>query len=176
MQIFLIKINCSKLYEMLYQSNRKSLSKYLDFDAFLNMLSWLRKKIICSEISLWFYHEHSRTTKREVIFKLSKDAFRNTHVFHGHWTLRSVTASKLSIWFLICVLCLVCMCAQSCLTLSNPMDCSPPGSSVHGTSLARILEWVAISFSWGSSWLRDCIDRWILLLITIAPPGKPCCI
>lgn len=52
MQIFLIKINCSKLYEMLYQSNRKSLSKYLDFDAFLNMLSWLRKKIICSEISL----------------------------------------------------------------------------------------------------------------------------
>ena len=67
------------------------------------------------------------------------------------WTLRPVTASKLSIRFLICVLCLVCMCAQSCLTPSNPMDCSPPGSSVHGTSLTRILEWVAISFSWGSS-------------------------
>ena len=73
--------------EMLYQSNRKSLLRYLDFDAFQNMASWLRKKLVCSEISLWFYHEHSRTTKREVIFKLSKDAFRNTHVFHGHCLL-----------------------------------------------------------------------------------------
>ena len=35
--------------------------------------------------------------------------------------------------------------AQSCPTLSNPMDCSPPGSSVHGLLQARILEWVAIS-------------------------------
>ena len=37
--------------------------------------------------------------------------------------------------------------AQSCPTLGHPMDCSPPGSSVHGISQARILEWVAISFS-----------------------------
>ena len=37
--------------------------------------------------------------------------------------------------------------AQSCLTLSNPMDCSLPGSSVHEISQARVLEWVAIAFS-----------------------------
>ena len=37
--------------------------------------------------------------------------------------------------------------AQSCLTLCNPMDCSPPGSSIHGIFQARVLEWVAISFS-----------------------------
>ena len=36
---------------------------------------------------------------------------------------------------------------QSCLTLCDPMDCSQPGSSVHGISQARILEWVAIPFS-----------------------------
>ena len=36
---------------------------------------------------------------------------------------------------------------QSCLTLCNPMDCSPPGSSVHEILQARILEWVVISFS-----------------------------
>ena len=36
---------------------------------------------------------------------------------------------------------------QLYLTLCNPMDCSPPGSSVHGILQARILEWVAISFS-----------------------------
>ena len=37
--------------------------------------------------------------------------------------------------------------AQSCLTLSEPMDCSPPGSSIHGICQARGLEWVAIAFS-----------------------------
>ena len=40
---------------------------------------------------------------------------------------------------------------QSCLTLCDPVDCSPPDSSVHGILQARILEWVAISFSRGSS-------------------------
>ena len=48
---------------------------------------------------------------------------------------------------------LVC-CAQalqSCLTLCDARDCSPPGSSVHGILQASILEWVAISFSRGSS-------------------------
>ena len=41
--------------------------------------------------------------------------------------------------------------AQSCLTLCDPMDYSPPGSSVHGILQARVLEWVAIPFSEGSS-------------------------
>ena len=40
--------------------------------------------------------------------------------------------------------------AQSCPTLCNSMDCSPPGSSIHGIPQARVLEWVAISFSRGS--------------------------
>ena len=65
-----------------------------------------------------------------------------------------------------------CMCsdAQSRLTLHNPKDCSLPGSSVHGISQARILEWVGISYSKGSSQPRDqtrnscvsCTGRWIL--------------
>ena len=45
--------------------------------------------------------------------------------------------------------------AHSCLTLYDPMSCSLPGSSVLGISQARILEWVAISFSRGSSRLKD---------------------
>ena len=45
--------------------------------------------------------------------------------------------------------------AQSCPTLCNPVDCSLPGSSVHAIFQARILEWVAVSFSRGSSQLRD---------------------
>ena len=48
---------------------------------------------------------------------------------------------------------------QSCLTLCNPRDCSPPGSSVLGILQARILEWVAIPFSTGSSRPRD--QTWV---------------
>ena len=46
--------------------------------------------------------------------------------------------------------------AQSCLTICNSMDCSLPGSSVYGILQARILEWVAILFSKGSSQHKDC--------------------
>ena len=62
------------------------------------------------------------------------------------------------------------MYAQLCPTLCHPMDSSPPGSSVHRIFQARTLEWVAISFSRGSSWPRDrypvscifCIGGWTL--------------
>jgi len=49
--------------------------------------------------------------------------------------------------------------AQSCLIFCNPMDCSSPGSSVHGILQARILEWVAMPSSKGSFWLGD--KTWI---------------
>ena len=52
---------------------------------------------------------------------------------------------------------------QSCPTVCNPMDCSPPGSSVHGIFLARILEWVAISSSRRSSPPRD--QTWVSSLL-----------
>ena len=48
-----------------------------------------------------------------------------------------------------------CSVAQSCPTLCDPVDCSLPGSSVHGTFQARILEWFAISSFRGSSWPRN---------------------
>ena len=62
--------------------------------------------------------------------------------------------------------CCCCLVIKSCLTLCYPTDWSLLGSSVHGIFQARILEWVAISFSRGSSWPRDqthisCIGRWI---------------
>ena len=49
----------------------------------------------------------------------------------------------------------MCLVAQLCLTLCDPLDYSPPGSSVHGIFQARILEWVAISSSRGSFQSRD---------------------
>ena len=69
--------------------------------------------------------------------------------------------------------------AQSHLTFCNPMDCSLPGSSVHGIFQAWVLQWVAISFSRGSSWPRDqtqvshiagrCFTIWVT---RDAPDGK----
>ena len=89
--------------------------------------------------------------------------------------------------------------AQSCLTLSKPMDCSLPGSSVHGIFQARVLEWGAIVASlitislstglpWWLSWYRICLqcrrpgfDPWVMKVpwrrawqpTPVFLPGKP---
>ena len=66
---------------------------------------------------------------------------RLLHLLHCRWILNSQNH--------LGSLCVLVM--QSCPALCDPMDCSLPGSSVHGIFQARILEWVAISFSRGSS-------------------------
>ena len=63
--------------------------------------------------------------------------------------------------------------SQSCLTLCNPMNCSPPHSSVHGILQARILEWVAMPSSMGSSQPRDQTRSPALDSVPTEPPGKP---
>ena len=65
--------------------------------------------------------------------------------------------------------------AQSCLTLCDPMDCSLPGSSIHGIFQARVLEWVAISFSRGSSQSRNQTHVFCIAggFFTAEPTGKP---
>ena len=70
-------------------------------------------------------------------------------------------------WFCLWITSCAWTVAQSCWTLCGHMDCSPPGSSVHGIFQARILEWVAVPTSRGSSQPRDqthisCIGRQIL--------------
>ena len=86
-----------------------------------------------------------------------------------HWNLVGW-----SLFLYVCFCC--CLITQSCPTLCNPMDCSPPGSSVHGISQARLeMEWVAISFSRGSSQLRDqtCVSCTAGRFFTAEPSGKP---
>ena len=68
---------------------------------------------------------------------------------------------------------------QSCMILCDPMNCSLPGSSVHGILQARILEWVVISSSRGSSLTQGlkpgllCLLHWQAGSLPLAPPGKP---
>ena len=75
----------------------------------------------------------------------------------------------------MCV-CVLAKSLQSCTTLCNLKNCSPPGSSVHAILQARILEWVAMPSSRGSSQPRDgthvsCLGRRVLY--HLVPPGKP---
>ena len=90
----------------------------------------------------------------------------------AHWQYMCVS---------VCVCVCVCVCVmkvvQSCPTLCDPLDCSLPGSFVHGILQARILKWVAIPFSRGSTWPRDqtqvsCIAGKFFIWAT----GKPICI
>ena len=83
----------------------------------------------------------------------------NTHImsllnwsYGNKQNCKDINATSWRIWFNLkqCVLA-----AQSCLTLCDCMECSSPGSSVHVISQARILEWVPIPFSRGSSWPSD---------------------
>ena len=70
---------------------------------------------------------------------------------------------------------IIILVTQSCLTLCDRMDYSPPGSSVHGISQERRLEWAVISFSRGSSWLRDPTNFSCTTgrFFTTEPQGKP---
>ena len=75
----------------------------------------------------------------------------------------------------------MCMCsvAQLCLTLWGPMDCSPPGSSVHGILQEKILEWGAISYSGGvfpTQGSKPCLFHlrlWQADSLPLVPPVKP---
>ena len=87
-------------------------------------------------------------------------------------TLRDLKAAKV-------VLFATCVCAQLCPTLCDSMDCSPPGFSVHGNFQARILEWVAISYSWGifptqgSNLCLFCLLHWQMDSLPLWHLGSP---
>ena len=111
---------------------------------FLNSLNGHVLSFLASLLGMWDLN--SLTMDRTLAPCISKSNL-------NHWTARKVP-------------CCSCSVAQSCLTLCEPVNCSPPGSSVHGISQARILEWVAISSCRGSSRPRDpthvsCTGRWI---------------
>ena len=92
--------------------------------------------MITTILTFWKKQNHENRKKSSVCQRLVM--WRNSYSTKDFWTELNWTDV-----------------AHSCLTLCSPVDCSPPGSSVHGILQARILEWVAISFSRGSSQPRD---------------------
>ena len=108
-------------------------TKGCTFDAyylFSEWLFWSPRLQLKMKLVYIFTHANSPSTNVLLLLKI-------VFVFYGHL-------------FYCC-----CEVAQSCLSHCDPMDYSLPGSSVHGTLQTRILEWVAILFSRGSSWPRD---------------------
>ena len=105
----------------------------------------------------------------------------NPHVLtrpECRWSLVSIMKIQVKQSHVKNALCMHAKLLQSCSTLCDPVEHSLPGSSLHGTIQARILEWVAMPSSRGSSWPRDqprdscgsCISG---RFFTIKPPGKP---
>ena len=106
-----------------------------------------------------FSYPSGRNVKCYLVKTLRLDISDNVFILHS-LMIASLAGYRILGWkffqdFEAIVLLCVCEVAQSCPTLCDPVDCSPPGSSVHGILQARILEWVAISFSRGSSQPRD---------------------
>ena len=75
-----------------------------------------------------------------------------TAAHQASWSFTISYSLLKKMWYICPMEYYCCLVAKLCLILSDPMDCSPPGSSVHGISPARTLEWAAISFSRGPSW------------------------
>ena len=110
-----------------------------------------RKSLQCKQqnLCLQWYNEQSLCNKRGV-FLLGWEGFLYQH------------GTEVKVKVIV---------TQSCSTLCDPMDCGPPGSSVHRILQARILEWVAISFSRGSSQPRD--QTWSPTLQADSLPSEP---
>ena len=151
----------------------------------LDTLSHFSYCVECSENALFFTKEDIKT-RVVIIATQSKRSLQVPELFNvlytyvlslSLWFLFFTYLRPFSLYFNICVLGILlmtkntpaifsCLVTKLCLILQSH-DCSPPGSSVHGISQARILEWVAISCSRLSFWPRNqacfpCIVRQIV--------------
>ena len=109
--------------------------------------------------------QHAKNTRSHILFK--KKLFLHWKCSLDHWNTREVPSGSFFLKFLDLTLqkdeygsdTAVCIVAQLCPTLCDSMDCSLPGSSVHGVLQARILEWVAMPAFRGPSRPRD--QTWV---------------
>ena len=100
--------------------------------------------------------------------------------FHGQRSLAGYNSyakscTRLSAWAHTHPVCCWGLVVKSCQLFCDAMDCSPPGSSFHGISQARILEWVAVSFSRGfpTQGLNLGIPYWQLDSLSLSHQGSP---
>ena len=110
-------------------------------------------KFLCSPINNGVLNKNTFGLEVKSVGKKSRPGFFLSYA--TQWAGWPWTRHLISLNFIILIWRLHVLVVQSCPTLCDPMDCSLPGSSVHGIFQARILEWIAISFSKESSQPRD---------------------
>ena len=123
------------------------------FFIFVLTILGLKTTLLCI-LSFFIFHSVL------LIFYTVRAAYNKTFKHSTVWGWRLNIATVLLDWevahsWVHAVLRYVYLVAQSCPTVCSPMDLSPLGSSARGIFQARILEWVSISYSRGSSWPRD---------------------
>ena len=105
------------------------------------------------------------------------DTDKNLHVFRKFCinvnVFLYIKHVEVCLWVVTVATACCCLVAKSCPTFCDPMDYSPPSLSLHGIFQTRILEWVATSFSRGSSWPGDWTHISCISSFTTEPPGKP---
>ena len=114
------------------------------------------KVTYCMIPTIW-YSGKGKTMETVKRPRVSREGGMNRQSAEGFWVVK------------VCDTTMVCHCAKSLshVRLCDPMDCSPPGSSVFWNLQTRILEWIAMPSSRGDSWPRDrtwvsSIGRWVL--------------
>ena len=111
-------------------------------------------------------------TNIQIVWKDTKQIKSSFHFYHCH-----TQPKHLFLTIYVCISSDGCPVTQrACLTLYDPIDCSPPTSSVHGILQARTLEWVSVPFSRGSSQPREPVSPAVPTLaafFTTEPSGKP---
>ena len=120
-------------------SNLKMPKSHSQPSAFVVLHQWIQQPWIIWHCSYWKELYINRPTQLKLV------------LFYGKLYIHFI----FFIHYLDCFHILKVLVTQSRLSLCDPMDCGPLGSSVHGILQARILEWIAFSFSRGSSWPRD---------------------
>ena len=127
--------------------------------------SWCCKESDATEQLDWTELRHSMVTVHGMV--TSRTQVLSYSRIDNRWIMDSYV-----VWVPVCVRAQLLQLHQ---TLCDPMDCTPPGSSVHGILQARILEWVAMPFSRGHSWPRDWIHVFCIAgrFFTPEPLGKP---
>ena len=145
------------------RSNLSWVIKTLSKGCMCDFSSVFQKKVgHTTDLPLSVYHQADSPTsqiwvaaeEQLLTWKTRVDTQVNKHRNSGNCVCVSNGVLSRNFLFLLWV-CLCMKVTQSCLTLCNPMDCSPPRSSVHAILQARILEWVAMPSFRGSSWPRE---------------------
>ena len=137
------------VWELIYLISSTDFSCLAPFHVFL-ILSLFLPFLLPFSLLFYFCHVGTLSQHRRQYFLYYKSP--NKHLLNDHLILfKGVIRWSL---FFECFIHYF-LCAWSCSTLCNPLDCSPPGFSVHRIFQARILGWIAISSSRGSSCPRD---------------------